>query len=155
MDLPLSETPAVAAQATVLPETRRRQPGALRVLVVDDNEDAAEMLAEALAVLGCDTRVAHDGAEAIRIANEYDPQVALLDIGLPVMDGYELAGRLRGAPRGAKMRLVAVTGYGQDSDRLRATQGGFDAHLVKPVELQVVADLIDGYRTDVEKRLFQ
>lgn len=144
--------PVVEAEAAALPESRRREPGALRVLVVDDNEDAAEMLSAALAVLGCDTRVAHDGAEATRIADEYEPQVALLDIGLPVMDGYELAGRLRGAPRGKQMRLVAVTGYGQDSDRLRATQAGFDAHLVKPVQLQVVADLIDSYRTDVIKR---
>ena len=101
IDLPLSEIPAIAAQAAVPPESRRRGAGALRVLVVDDNSDAADTLADALAALGCDSRVAHDGAEAIRIAVEYEPQVALLDIGLPVMDGYELAARLREAPRRA------------------------------------------------------
>ena len=152
IDLPLSEIPAIAAQAAVPPESRRRGAGALRVLVVDDNSDAADTLADALAALGCDSRVAHDGAEAIRIAAEYEPQVALLDIGLPVMDGYELAARLREAPRGEQLRLVAVTGYGQDSDRRRAFEAGFDAHLVKPVDLRVIADLINGYRTGLEKR---
>ena len=153
IDLPLSDMPANTAQSPVIMEARRQRPGALRVLVVDDNEDAAEMLSEALGLLGCDTQVAHDGAEAIRIADEYEPHVALLDIGLPVMDGYELAARLRAAPRGEQLRLVAVTGYGQDSDRLRAIEAGFDAHLIKPVELQLVADLIDGYRTGATRSL--
>jgi len=156
IDLPLSEIPAIAAQAAIPPESRRRGAGALRVLVVDDNSDAADTLADALAALGCDSRVAHDGAEAIRIAAEYEPQVALLDIGLPVMDGYELAARLRDAPReaprGEQLRLVAVTGYGQDSDGRRAFEACFDAHLVKPVDLRVIADLINGYRTGLEKR---
>lgn len=136
----------------MIPEARGRQPGALRVLVVDDNEDAAEMLSDALGMLGCDARVAYDGAEAIRIAHEFDPELALLDIGLPVMDGYELAGHLRRAARGEQLRLVAVTGYGQDSDRIRAAQAGFDAHLVKPVELQIVIELIDDCRKRVGGR---
>ncbi len=110
------------------------------------------MLSDALGMLGCDARVAYDGAEAIRIAHEFDPELALLDIGLPVMDGYELAGHLRRAARGEQLRLVAVTGYGQDSDRIRAAQAGFDAHLVKPVELQIVIELIDDCRKRVGGR---
>ncbi len=100
VNLPLSDLPAIAAQDSSIPASRRRRAGALRVLVVDDNADSADMLSEAIGMLGCDTRVAHDGASALRIADEYHPQVALLDIGLPVMDGYEL-GRAS-APRSAR-----------------------------------------------------
>lgn len=114
----------------------------LRVLVVDDNEDAAEMLVEALGMLGYGTRAAHDGPEALRIAPEFAPDVALLDLGLPVMDGYELARRLRSAPGGDRLRLIAVTGYGQEADRRRAVEAGFDAHLVKPVDIDAIADLL-------------
>jgi signal transduction histidine kinase len=113
-----------------------------RVLVVDDNRDAAETLAEMLRTFGHAVHVALDGPSALAIAATFDPEVAVLDIGLPVMDGYELAGRIarEGAPR---PYLVALTGYGQESDRLRARQAGFDEHFVKPVELTRVVDLID------------
>jgi CheY-like chemotaxis protein len=121
----------------------------LRVLVVDDNRDAAEMLGEALDMLGYQTMVAHDGAEALRVVSETAPDVALLAIGLPVMDGYELAARLRSGPGGKKLKLVAVTGYGQESDRKRAVAAGFDAHLVKPVQLDTVAELVARYRASV------
>jgi signal transduction histidine kinase len=146
VELPLSEAAGRPAdQAAPSPPTPRRLPGTVRVLVVDDNQDSAEMLAEALELLGCQTLVAHDGVETIRVASDFQPQVALLDIGLPVMDGYELADRLRRAPGGEHLRLVAVTGYGQESDRIRAEQAGFDAHLVKPVALDAVADIIERF----------
>jgi CheY-like chemotaxis protein/two-component sensor histidine kinase len=109
-----------------------------RVLIVDDNIDAAELLAASLEALGHTTRVAHDGPSALRAAEEFDPEVALLDIGLPVMDGYELARRLRVDG----LRLVALTGYGQDTDRERSSQAGFDEHLVKPVEIAKLSDVI-------------
>ena len=112
----------------------------LRVLVVDDNADAAEMLAEALSLHGHETRVAHDGPAALRICQEFRPAVALLDIGLPVMDGYELAGRLRSLAGMEDVRLIAVTGYGQDTDRDRSRAAGFHSHLVKPLDL----DALDG-----------
>ncbi|MDB4971128.1 MAG: hypothetical protein JWN44_6817 [Myxococcales bacterium] len=146
IELPRSAALASRALAVVASAPQPRSPGALRVLIVDDNEDAADLLADALAMLGYSTRVAHDGPEAIRVADEFAPDVGLLDIGLPVMDGYELAGRLRGAPGGERLRLVAVTGYGQESDRRRAAEVGFDAHLVKPVQIDAVAALIAGYR---------
>ena len=114
----------------------------LRVLLVDDNEDAAELLASALEIMGYTTRVAHDGPEALKAATEFDPDVALVDIGLPVMDGYELARRLHDDPGLRRVPLVAVTGYGQPSDRRRSEAAGFDAHLVKPVDIERVGSLI-------------
>lgn len=114
-----------------------------RVLVVDDNEDGAEMLSAVLAVRGHDTRVAHDGPEALRIAGGFRPEVAFLDIGLPVMDGYELAARLRDLPELGGIRLIAVTGYGQESDRQRTRAAGFQHHLVKPVDLDAVNAVVD------------
>ncbi len=105
----------------------------IRVLVVDDNRDAAEMLAAVLGELGYEVMVAHDGPTALRLFSQQAPEVAVLDIGLPEMDGYELARRLR--KELPSLRLVAVTGYGQESDRRSSRAAGFDAHLVKPVDL--------------------
>jgi signal transduction histidine kinase len=112
-----------------------------RVLIVDDNRDAAEMLAEVLSAIGHDTRIAHDGPSALAMLADFSPHVALLDIGLPVMDGYELAQRIR-ERHGAKMRILAVTGYGQESDRRRSLEAGFDAHLVKPLDLDAVMKVV-------------
>lgn len=114
-----------------------------RVLIVDDNHDAADMLAEALTMYGMRARIAGDGPSALELAREFRPEVAVLDIGLPVMDGYELAGRLRALPGLSDVRLVAITGYGQDADRARSHQAGFDEHLVKPVEIQAVVPVLD------------
>jgi PAS domain S-box-containing protein len=115
-----------------------------RILVVDDNEDAAEMMAAALELMGHTTRVAPDGPAALRLIDQFKPDVALLDLGLPVMDGYELARQLRSDERLAQLKLVAVTGYGQDADRRRSLAVGFDAHLVKPVHMQRIAALIEA-----------
>jgi signal transduction histidine kinase len=114
-----------------------------RILIVDDNEDAAWILAETLSLIGHDVRCAHDGPSALRTAVEHPPEIALLDIGLPVMDGYELAARLRADPRVAGVRLIALTGYGQPGDRQRSTDAGFAAHLVKPVSIAVLVKAID------------
>ncbi len=111
-----------------------------RIMVVDDNEDAADLLAEVLEQLGNSTRVAHDAGGALAIVDEFDPELAVLDIGLPVIDGYELARRLRERPR--KLGLIALTGYGQSSDKARAAEAGFDAHLVKPVAIDALQALI-------------
>jgi signal transduction histidine kinase len=114
----------------------------LRVLVVDDNEDAALMLSEALAQAGHQTEIAHDGPEALQVGARFRPHVALLDIGLPVMDGFELARQIRSHGGLARTKLVAVTGYGQEHDRRRTQAAGFDAHLVKPVDIHQVTELI-------------
>lgn len=116
--------------------------GGTTVLIVDDNVDAALMLSDLLSGIGYDTRVAHDAPQALAIAEEYVPDVALLDIGLPAMDGYELARRLREKPAWCEVRLIAVTGYGQSSDRKRSLEAGFDHHLVKPIGLAALQQVI-------------
>lgn len=103
-------------------------------MVVDDNTDGAEMLAELIGIKGFETRVAHDAPTALRVAAEFKPDIAFLDIGLPVMDGYELAARLRELPGLGELKLVAITGYGQSEDRRRTQAAGFARHLVKPVD---------------------
>lgn len=116
-----------------------------RVLVVDDNVDAAQALAEVLSHVGHDVTVAHDGPSALSLVTTAPPDVALLDIGLPVMDGYELATRLREL-LGDEVMLVAITGYGQESDRERARRAGFNHHRVKPVAVQELLTLIENGR---------
>ena len=121
-----------ADQVTVATATRR-------VLVVDDNVDAAEGLAEMLEALGYQAKAAHDAFAALEVASTFRPDIYLLDIGLPVMDGYELAARLRSESLiGDDTRIIAVTGYGQDGDRHRAREAGFDAHVVKPVSIDAL-----------------
>jgi CheY-like chemotaxis protein len=121
-----------------LQEPQAAAPHATRVLVVDDNEDGAEMLSIVLSTLGYATRVAHDAPSALRVAAEFAPQIALLDIGLPIMDGYELAARLREVAGLARLRLIAVTGYGGETDRKKTHDAGFHQHLVKPVDLNMI-----------------
>jgi CheY-like chemotaxis protein len=116
-----------AEQADLLPSSSR-------VLVVDDNRDAADSLAMLLRLSGCDVRTAHDGLEAVGAASVFRPQVVLLDLGLPRLSGYDAARQIR-AQLGATAILIAVTGWGQDEDRRRSRAAGFDHHLVKPVEL--------------------
>jgi CheY-like chemotaxis protein len=115
-------------------------PRGRRIMVVDDNEDAADLLSMLLEQLGNTTRVAHDADQALALANEFVPDLAVLDIGLPVVDGYELARRLRA--RGVPIHLIALTGYGQPSDKERAAKAGFDAHLVKPVAMTALREVI-------------
>jgi len=107
---------------------------ARRVLVVDDNVDAAAMLDMLLRSLGHETCVAHDGVEALRVAAEFRPDIVLLDIGMPGLDGYEVARRMRSLAKDRQLRIVAVTGWGQEADRLRSREAGFDLHLVKSVD---------------------
>lgn len=106
----------------------------LKVLVVDDNPDSALSMAMMLSMMGHDTRTAHDGEAALTTAEEFRPQVVLLDIGLPKLNGYEVAQRIRGQEWGTAMFLVAITGWGQDEDRRRSEDVGMNLHMVKPVE---------------------
>ena len=140
LDTSAAELPVTAGQAAVV---AARPGGDRRVLVVDDNRDAAELLAEALELEGYQTRVAFDGPSALRVAAEFRPELAFLDIGLPVMDGYDLARRLRALGQGPLV-LVAVTGYGQPADRARSVEAGFDEHLVKPIGIDSALAIADG-----------
>ncbi|HUQ24356.1 MAG TPA: PAS domain S-box protein [Burkholderiales bacterium] len=122
----------------------RRPAVARRVMVVDDNADAASMLDLLLRSLGHETRVAHDGTEALKLAEEFRPDVVLLDIGMPGLDGYEVARRLRRLSASRPLRIVAVTGWGQDADRQRSREAGFDLHLVKPVDTTELLQALNG-----------
>ena len=116
----------------------------LRILVVDDNKDAAETLAMLLKVMGNTVHTAHDGEEAVSAAKEFRPQVVLCDIGLPKLNGYEACRRMKDEAWDKKMILIAVTGWGQDDDKRKALEAGFDHHLVKPVDPQALMRLIAG-----------
>jgi CheY-like chemotaxis protein len=126
----IEEPAAVASSAPEAPVPNAQQ----RVLLVDDNEDALELLAEVLRNAGHVVTTAKDGPAALKVMKAFHADVAILDIGLPVMDGYELAGRLRAELGKDLPRLIALTGYGQESDRARAKQAGFAEHLTKPVD---------------------
>jgi CheY-like chemotaxis protein len=117
-----------------------------RILVVDDNPDSALSLAMMLSIMGHDTRTAHDGETAVSTAENFLPDVVLLDIGLPKLNGYEVAQRIRTSPWGASMFLIAVTGWGQDEDRQRSSEVGLDVHMVKPVEPSALQELLAGLR---------
>ena len=147
--VPLSAAlPAAAARAERQVALVSSSADRRRILVVDDNEDAAHTLADLLSRLGHTLRVAHDGPSAIRLLDEFTPEVALIDLGLPVMDGYELAAFLRPHPALGNLKLVAVTGYGQAVDRALTRAAGFDAHLVKPVELDVLEPIVREPRVE-------
>lgn len=107
-----------------------------RILVVDDNRDAADTLAMLLKIKKYDAHTRYGGMEALDAVADLRPDAVLLDIGMPGMDGYETARRLRQLPQGQSVLLVALTGYGQDDDRRRSREAGFDAHLTKPVDLK-------------------
>ena len=115
---------------------------ALKILVVDDNLDGAQSLAELLSVLGHEVRVAHDGQAALVVATEFRPQVILLDIGLPICDGYEVCRRIRAQPSGGEVFVVATTGWGDEDALRKGAFAGFDRHLVKPVDESVLASTL-------------
>jgi signal transduction histidine kinase/CheY-like chemotaxis protein len=116
------------------------------VLVVDDNVDSAETLAEFLRMSGHEARTAHDGPAAVTAANEWQPDMVLLDIGLPQMDGYQVAALMRQTTQLQKMVIVALTGYGQEADHVKTAKAGFDHHLVKPADLQRVLEIVSSAR---------
>jgi CheY-like chemotaxis protein len=117
---------------------------ARRILVVDDNQDGAKSLAKLLRLFGNEVRIAYDGHEALRLAMEYQPQVVFLDIGLPGMDGLEVCRLLRRQPGLKNTLVIALTGYGQDDDRRRSYEAGFNAHLVKPVDLDTLREMLSS-----------
>jgi CheY-like chemotaxis protein len=118
-----------------------------RILVVDDNKDSAISLAMMLRIMGNETLTAHDGLEALDLAAVFKPHVVLLDIGMPKLNGYDTARRIRGQTWGKGMVLVTVTGWGQDEDKRQALEAGFDHHLVKPVDPAALEKLWAGLST--------
>lgn len=141
IELPVLHRPSKPSQAAVsAPDAEPKQH--LRILVVDDNQDAAELLAEALAKSGHEVQHAFDGPSALALLSTFVPEVAVLDLGLPVMDGYELVAQLRAKLPAGSGRYIAVTGYGQAEDRRRTKEAGFHLHLVKPINLKQVREAI-------------
>ena len=118
------------------------RPSSRRILVVDDNRDSAESLMLLLRLSGHEVLAVHDGLAAVEAVGTWEPEVVLLDIGLPEMDGYEVAMKLRERQDGKRLTLIAVTGWGQDADRQRSSEAGFDAHLTKPVETTTLQKLL-------------
>jgi CheY-like chemotaxis protein len=141
VSLPAQAEPPALAAGPVLP---RRPANRLRVLVVEDNRDAADSLRMLLEVYGYQVEVAYTGPDGVRAAEAYRPQVILCDIGLPGMDGYGVAAAVRRNPATASARLIALTGYGQEDDRRRAREAGFDEHLTKPADPAVLEAVLAG-----------
>jgi hypothetical protein len=139
--LPLADLRTTDAMPAIVRPPRVAQ-APRRILLVDDNEDALMLLADALEAAGHEVKTALDPAAALAVARDFKPEVAILDIGLPVMDGYELAQRLREELPDAHLHMIALTGYGQESDRVRSANAGFAAHFVKPVDVQRLSDSI-------------
>jgi signal transduction histidine kinase len=141
--------PVVAAPSRPTPDADNGKKPAVvkrRILVVDDNLDSAESLAMLLGITGHEVQTAHDGEEAVAAAETFRPEVVLLDIGLPKLNGYEAAHQIRQQPWGRKMALVALTGWGQEEDRRKSKQAGFDNHLVKPVDYAALVQLLAELR---------
>jgi CheY-like chemotaxis protein len=138
--------PAAAGTPASRPEpspgARPEPPTGSRVLIVDDNVDTARGTARLLQLAGHDVRVAHDGPEALELARDFGPRFVLLDIGLPVMDGYEVARRLRGDPRLRDVIIIAVSGYSQDDYR-SPEEAGFDHHMVKPIDYDALRAILN------------
>ena len=118
---------------------------ARRILVVDDNHDSADTLSMLLQLTGNQTQVAFDGVEAVEAATSFRPDVILMDLGMPRLNGYEAARKIREQPWGKCMVLVALTGWGQDEDRKKTAEAGFDGHLVKPVEFVELTKLLASF----------
>src|SRR6185312_4418502 len=141
----LPSTTATPPKRASAPEEKADLTVSRRVLIADDNHDAGISLSMLLQSMGHDTRVVHDGIEALEEAELFHPEVVLLDIGMPRLDGYETARRMAGRPWAAAAQIVAVTGWGQETDRQRAKDAGFHRHLVKPVDLDVLREVMsDG-----------
>ena len=154
MRLPLlveQDAPAAAPSAKATTAEEATGTG-LRVLVVDDNIDAADTLSALLEMGGHATRVANDGCQAIEMAGKFQPQVVFLDIGLPGMNGYEVARKLREMPGMEQAILVALTGWGTREDRARSSEAGFDHHLTKPADMNAVETLLSGLASQLLTR---
>ena len=149
--LPLSDVIANSASLHSTASARARQPVSRRVLVVDDNLDAQQGLTLLLELEGHQVITASDGAQGLELAAAHRPDLALLDIGMPVMDGYELARRIRSQDWGRGMRLVALSGWGQPEDVSRARDAGFDSHLMKPVTFEVIVEMMATLRDDSDQ----
>ncbi len=134
--------PVSPADAVQLNEFSVSAPSARRVLVIDDDRDVADSLAMLLDVLGCDVRTAYSGAVGVSLVSDFRPRIVFLDIGMLEMNGYETARRIRSEPAGRQAQLIALTGWGQDLDKKHTREAGFDRHLVKPADIDILEEIL-------------
>jgi CheY-like chemotaxis protein len=146
--LPLANVVSSSPSPHSIGSARAHQPLSRKVLVVDDNIDAQQGLTLLLELEGHQVITASDGAQGLELAATHRPDLALLDIGMPIMDGYELARRIRSQDWGRSIRLVALSGWGQPEDVSRAREAGFDSHLMKPVTFEVIAEMMNTLGND-------
>lgn len=144
----LPDSPAIAKVHEPDNGKRAKESRTLRILVVDDNRDSSDSLAMLLRLVGHDVRTAHDGRQALVVAATYRPDLVLLDIGLPGMDGFTVARQMRSQQELAKVVLVALTGYGSDEDRRQSQAAGFDHHMVKPIHFDALQELLTALESD-------
>jgi CheY-like chemotaxis protein len=145
--LPALASEAAPKGAPATRESAAANGGRYRILVADDNVDSATMLAVGLRLKGHDVRTVHDGLSALSAAEEFAPDLAILDIGMPKLNGYEVARQLRAQPRN-RIVLIAITGWGQEEDKRRAVEAGFDHHLTKPVDLRALEQIVESLATE-------
>ena len=149
--LPLAPTNSLDAPQDVVDEKAAPVPQQLRILLVDDNTDAAESLSSLLTLIGHDTRIAHEGLEAVNTAREFLPHIAFLDLGLPGMDGYELAETLQGIPELHDVHLIALTGWGGKEDREKTAAAGFAEHLTKPTSFDDIQTVLTRFQSRIRR----
>jgi CheY-like chemotaxis protein len=142
--LPIVLAATPTADPLALPERPPTPLAAGRVLVVDDNRDAMESMTRLLTLMGCEVRGACDGIAALELAAEFQPHIIFLDIGMPAMNGYDVCRAVREQPWGRTAVMVAVTGWGQEDDRRKSKDAGFDDHLVKPVDVRSLRQILAG-----------
>jgi CheY-like chemotaxis protein len=142
---------AVRAVNPVEARPARRSSQTCRILVVDDNEDSANSLTMLLRLAGNETRTAYNGLDAVSSARDYQPEVIILDIGLPELNGYDAARRIRQLPGGKDLLLIALTGWGQEEDQRKSKEAGFNAHMVKPVNYEQLMNLLAARNSDRHK----
>jgi len=135
--------PEIAAPPSAGPRAGVRR----RIVLADDNRDGAESLRMLLEMSGHEIYVAHTGIDALKVTEEHRPEICILDIGMPGLNGYEVADRIRSESWGTQIVLIAVTGYGQQHDKLKARATGFDHHLTKPIDPSALENLIEAART--------
>lgn len=142
------ETPETTQPAEDQQPADSQEKRAQRILIVDDNVDAAKTMGELLVSYNYEIHTVHDGQQAVKAAQHFNPEIVLLDIGLPLLDGFEVCKQIRSQPWGSQMLIIAVTGWGQAEHRRRAEESGFHAHLVKPVETAVLIELLQSFQNN-------
>lgn len=153
VSLPVLESPSHSQKAVPPDEDRAVLGPKRRMLVVDDNRDSANSMAKFLKLRGHDVRTAHDGVEAVEAAELFRPEIILMDIGMPKLNGLDATCRIRAHPWGRSMVIIALTGWGLEEDKIRSHDAGCDGHLVKPVDISDLEKVLEELATESNSRI--